>query len=38
MAFKRIIAYYMDDDEHAAAEAIMRDAVSTGSFVIGEID
>ena len=38
MANKRIIAYYMHEEERAAAEALMPTAQATDSFVMGEID
>ena len=38
MASKRIIAYFMHEAEKVAAEAALSAAVSTPSFVMGEID
>jgi serine protease AprX len=38
MANKRIIAYFMHEHEKAAAENALSAAVSTASFVMGEID
>ncbi|HUH72536.1 MAG TPA: S8 family serine peptidase, partial [Mycobacterium sp.] len=38
MAFKRIIAHYMEDSERDAALSAMHDTQSTDSFVIGDID
>jgi subtilisin family serine protease len=38
MATKRVIAYYMHEDERAAAAALMPGADETESFMIGEIE
>jgi len=38
MARKRVIAYYIDDHERAAAETLLESAEATDSFAVGEIE